>query len=49
MNVEKLTIKAQEALAGAQKRAQEIGNAEVAPAHLLYALIDDKEGIVRSL
>ncbi len=49
MNVEKLTIKAQEALAGAQKRAQEIGNAEVAPAHLLYALIDDKEGIVRSI
>jgi len=49
MNVEKLTIKAQEALAGAQKKAQELGNAEVSPAHLLSALTDDKEGIVVSI
>ncbi len=49
MNVEKLTIKVQEALAGAQKKAQELGNAEVSPAHLLSALTDDKEGIVVSI
>lgn len=49
MNLEKLTIKAQEALAGAQFLAQNEGNAEVAPEHLLLALIDQSDGIVPSI
>jgi ATP-dependent Clp protease ATP-binding subunit ClpB len=43
---EKFTVKAQEAVQRANELASEHGNPELAPAHLLAALVEDKEGIV---
>src|SRR5580765_396596 len=43
---DKLTLKGQEALQSAQSHAQEKGNPQVAPEHLLWALIGQKEGVV---
>src|SRR5262245_3915461 len=43
---EKLTLKGQEALQSAQAHAQEKGNQQIAPEHLLWALIGQKEGVV---
>src|ERR1044071_4811900 len=43
---DKLTLKAQEALQAAQSHAQEKGNPQVAPEHLLWALIEQKDGVV---
>ena len=47
MRLDKLTIKAQEALAAAQGIAEENGSQIVEPLHLLKALLDQAEGIVR--
>ncbi|MFY9845847.1 MAG: ATP-dependent chaperone ClpB [Terriglobales bacterium] len=43
---DKFTVKAQEAIQRANEIASEHGNSELAPVHLLAALIEDKEGIV---
>src|SRR6058998_3473640 len=43
---DKLTLKAQEALQSAQSHAQEKGNPQVAPEHLLWALVEQKDGVV---
>ena len=43
---EKLTIKAQEAVATAQGLAADRGNPEIDPLHLLAALLEDGEGVV---
>jgi ATP-dependent Clp protease ATP-binding subunit ClpB len=43
---DKLTVKAQEAVQRANELASEHGNPELMPAHLLAALLEDKEGIV---
>src|SRR5215471_18699277 len=43
---DKLTLKGQEALQAAQSHAQEKNNPQVAPEHLLWALIEQKEGVV---
>jgi ATP-dependent Clp protease ATP-binding subunit ClpB len=48
-NFNKLTIKAQESVAGAQSLAQEAGNPELTTLHLLAALLDEREGIVKPL
>ena len=45
LNPERWTIKTQEALAAAVERAREASNAEVAPAHLLAAVLDQPDGI----
>ncbi len=42
----KLTAKSQEALAAAQSLATEKGHAELAPLHLLVALLREREGLV---
>jgi ATP-dependent Clp protease ATP-binding subunit ClpB len=44
---DKLTIKAQEAVQRAQELASEAGNPQMEPVHLLAALFDETEGIVR--
>ncbi|MDR1030369.1 MAG: ATP-dependent chaperone ClpB [Treponema sp.] len=49
MNVEKLTIKAQEALNGATTLAQNADHAQVEPEHILLALLQQEEGIVSPL
>jgi ATP-dependent Clp protease ATP-binding subunit ClpB len=46
---DKLTIKAQEAVAGAQSLAAERGNPEIDPLHLLSTLLSEKDGLVRPL
>ena len=45
MRLERLTIKSQEALAAAQELAEQRSHQEVAPEHLLSALIDQKDGV----
>src|SRR3954470_17337994 len=44
---DKLTVKAQEAVQRAQELASEAGNPQMEPIHLLAALLDETEGIVR--
>jgi len=46
---EKLTVKSQQAMEQAQARATELGNPEVQPAHLLLALVEDREGVIPSV
>src|SRR5689334_12830174 len=46
MNFNKLTVKAQEAIAEAQNLARGAGNPEVTAEHLLLALLRQEEGIV---
>jgi len=43
---DKFTVKAQEAVQRANELASEHGNAELAPVHVLAALVEDREGIV---
>ncbi len=45
MQLERFTLKAQEALAAAQKSAQERGHAQVEPEHLAVALLDQEAGL----
>jgi ATP-dependent Clp protease ATP-binding subunit ClpB len=47
MRLDKLTIKAQEALEASQGIADENGSPQVEPEHLLKALLDQADGIVR--
>jgi ATP-dependent Clp protease ATP-binding subunit ClpB len=46
MNPEKLTIKAQEAIAASQKLAEAEGQQQIEPEHMLLALLKQSEGIV---
>src|SRR5436190_24161632 len=43
---DKLTIKAQEAVQAAQQEAAERGNPQIDALHLLFALVEETEGIV---
>src|SRR5262249_17234444 len=43
---DKLTLKGQEALQAAQSHAQEKSNPQIAPEHLLWALIEQQDGVV---
>lgn len=45
MRLDKLTIKSQEALQEAQRFAEAKGNQELQPEHLLWAILQDDEGI----
>ncbi len=49
MRLDKLTIKAQEALQASQGIAEEASASTIEPEHLLKALIDQAEGIVRPI
>lgn len=49
MRLDKFTIKAQEAVLEAQHRAAEHGNQQVEPDHLLLALVDQDEGLVKPI
>src|SRR5262245_10635814 len=46
IRLDKFTLKSQEALQAAQTHAQEKGNPQLAPEHLLWALVQQKDGIV---
>jgi ATP-dependent Clp protease ATP-binding subunit ClpB len=45
MQADRFTVKSQEAVAAAQRQAAEHRNPEVAPAHLLLALLEQDEGL----
>jgi len=47
MRFDKLTVKAQEAVQRAQELAQERSHAEVQPLHLLQAMLDEEDGVVK--
>ncbi|MCE5277085.1 MAG: ATP-dependent chaperone ClpB [Planctomycetaceae bacterium] len=49
MRLDKLTVKAQEALAGAQGVASEAGHANITPLHLLKALLEQEGGLTGPL
>jgi ATP-dependent Clp protease ATP-binding subunit ClpB len=46
MNIQKYTEKAQEAIVAAQRLADERNNPQIEPAHVLLALVEQKDGIV---
>ena len=46
MQQDRFTVKSQEAVAAAQRLASEPRNPEVAPAHLLAALLEQEDGVV---
>ena len=46
MRPDKFTVKSQEAIQAAQRLAHERSNPEIAPEHLLAALLDQQDGIV---
>jgi ATP-dependent Clp protease ATP-binding subunit ClpB len=43
---DKFTVKSQQAIEQARNRATELGNPEIAPVHLLLALVEDREGVI---
>jgi ATP-dependent Clp protease ATP-binding subunit ClpB len=45
-NTNRFTQKSYEAIAAAQAAAERLGNSEVQPEHLLYALLDQSDGVV---
>ncbi len=49
MNWDKLTIKAQEAISDAQKKAESYDHQMIENEHLLYTLISQKDGIVKPI
>src|ERR1041385_2672041 len=49
MRLDKFTIKEQEAVQSAQSMADQLGHQEILPEHLLVALLDQEEGIIRPL
>jgi len=46
---DKLTVKAQEAVQRAQSLAQDLGNPQITPLHILAALLKEEQGLVRPL
>ena len=48
-NFNKLTLKSQEAIQKAQDLSSDNSNQQIEPAHLLEALISEKEGIINSI
>ena len=49
MRYDRFTVKSQEALQKAIEIAQERGNPELSPLHLLLALLHEEEGVIQSL
>jgi len=46
MNLDKYTVKAQEALSNAQQTVVTLGQQHLEPEHVLAALLEDSEGLV---
>jgi ATP-dependent Clp protease ATP-binding subunit ClpB len=49
MNINKFTEKAQEAMLGAQRLAEQMNHSQIEPEHLLVALVEQPEGIIPEL
>ena len=49
MNPQKFTQKSLEAIQGAQSAVTEYGNAQMEQEHLLYAMLEDENGLISQL
>ena len=49
MRFDRFTIKSQELIQSAQTLATTHGNQQIEPAHLLASMLDEKEGVARSV
>ncbi len=49
MTLDKLTLKAQDAMAVGQQIATEYGNQQIEPEHIMMAMIRDQEGIIPTI
>lgn len=49
MRMDKLTIRSQEAIQEAQRLAERKGNQELQPEHLLWAILEDSEGVATQM
>jgi ATP-dependent Clp protease ATP-binding subunit ClpB len=49
MDINKFTEKAQEAMLGAQRLAEQMNHSQIEPEHLLVALVEQREGIIPEL
>ena len=49
MQLDKYTIKSREAVQESTRLAQKSGHQELMPEHLLFALLEDRDGLVRGL
>ena len=49
MNLNKFTLKAQEAIQSALQLAEQFGHQEITPAHVMAVLIKQPEGIIHSI
>lgn len=49
MNFDKFTVKMQNAIEEAVKTAESAGHSEVVPAHMILALLEQKDGVLRPL
>jgi ATP-dependent Clp protease ATP-binding subunit ClpB len=49
IRIDRMTVRAQEALQAAQARAESRGNPEITPAHLLAALLEQEGGVVPAI
>ena len=49
MNIQKFTQKSISAVQNAESKAKELNNQQLLPIHMLWALLDDKEGLIPSI
>lgn len=49
MNIQKFTQKSISAVQSAESKAKELNNQQLLPVHILWALLDDKEGLIPSI
>ena len=49
MNIQKFTQKSISAIQSAESKAKELNNQQLLPVHMLWALLDDKEGLIQSI
>ena len=49
MNIQKFTQKSINAVQSAESKAKELNNQQLLPVHILWALLDDKEGLIPSI
>ncbi|MBN2030345.1 ATP-dependent chaperone ClpB [bacterium] len=49
MSLDKFTIKAQESIQKAQRKASDLGNQQIEPEHLLLTLLKDRESLLHSI
>ena len=49
MTLDKMTLKAQDAVGRARELASEYGNQQIEPVHIMLALVSDKDGLIPTI